>query len=56
MTVDEHPKPQANIEGLGKLPSVFKKNGTVTAGTASVSGFFFLQLNRQNVFKFDFHL
>lgn len=41
MTVDEHPKPQANIEGLGKLPSVFKKNGTVTAGTASVSGFFF---------------
>lgn len=38
MTVDEHPKPQANIEGLAKLPSVFKKNGTVTAGSASVSG------------------
>lgn len=37
MTVDEHPKPQANMEGLGKLPTVFKKNGTVTAGTASVS-------------------
>ncbi|XP_063586049.1 3-ketoacyl-CoA thiolase, mitochondrial-like [Penaeus indicus] len=35
MTVDEHPKPQATIEGLAKLPSVFKKNGTVTAGSAS---------------------
>ncbi|XP_047470741.1 3-ketoacyl-CoA thiolase, mitochondrial-like [Penaeus chinensis] len=35
MTVDEHPKPQATLEGLAKLPSVFKKNGTVTAGSAS---------------------
>ena len=37
MTVDEHPKPQATPEGLAKLPPVFKKNGTVTAATASVS-------------------
>ncbi|XP_045620209.1 3-ketoacyl-CoA thiolase, mitochondrial [Procambarus clarkii] len=35
MTFDEHPKPQTTAEGLAKLPSVFKKNGTVTAGTAS---------------------
>lgn len=34
-TVDEHPRPQTTIEGLAKLPSLFKKNGTVTAGTAS---------------------
>ena len=33
--VDEHPKPQTKPEGLAKLPSVFKKGGTVTAGTAS---------------------
>ena len=33
---DEHPRPQATIEQLGKLPAVFKKeNGTVTAGNAS---------------------
>jgi len=35
MSVDEHPKPAATAEGLAKLPSVFKKGGTVTAGTAS---------------------
>lgn len=34
--VDEHPKPKATIEGLNKLPSIFKKNGLVTAGSASV--------------------
>jgi acetyl-CoA acyltransferase 2 len=33
--VDEHPRVQTTIEGLAKLPPVFKKNGTVTAGTAS---------------------
>jgi len=33
--MDEHPKPQTTPEGLAKLPSVFKTNGTVTAGTAS---------------------
>lgn len=33
--VDEHPRPQTTVEGLAKLPSLFKKNGTVTAGTAS---------------------
>ena len=35
MTEDEHPKPKTTIEGLGKLGSVFKKEGTVTAGSAS---------------------
>jgi acetyl-CoA acyltransferase 2 len=34
MTVDEHPR-QTTREALAKLPSIFKKNGTVTAGTAS---------------------
>lgn len=34
--VDEHPRPQTTMESLTKLPPVFKKNGTVTAGNASV--------------------
>lgn len=33
--VDEHARPNASIESLAKLPSVFKKDGTVTAGNAS---------------------
>ncbi|XP_073824597.1 yippee interacting protein 2 [Musca autumnalis] len=33
--VDEHPRPKTTLEGLSKLPSLFKKNGVVTAGTAS---------------------
>lgn len=33
--VDEHPRPNTTMESLTKLPSVFKKNGTVTAGNAS---------------------
>lgn len=33
--VDEHPRPQTTLEGLGKLQSLFKKDGLVTAGTAS---------------------
>ncbi|TNY16984.1 Thiolase, N-terminal domain-containing protein, partial [Rhodotorula diobovata] len=32
---DEHPRPQATLEQLAKLPAVFAKNGTVTAGNAS---------------------
>ena len=35
--VDEHPRPSATKEQLAKLPPVFRKNGTVTAGNASVS-------------------
>lgn len=35
MDADEHPKPQTTKEGLAKLPTVFKKGGAVTAGTAS---------------------
>ncbi|KAJ1499810.1 3-ketoacyl-CoA thiolase, mitochondrial [Coelomomyces lativittatus] len=34
-SVDEHPKPTTTLEGLAKLPPVFKKQGTVTAGNAS---------------------
>lgn len=37
MQKDEHPKPQTTLEQLAKLPPVFKKDGTVTAGNASVS-------------------
>ncbi|PVU95083.1 hypothetical protein BB561_002066 [Smittium simulii] len=33
--VDEHPKPKTTIEALAKLRSVFKKDGLVTAGSAS---------------------
>lgn len=33
--VDEHPRPSSDLASLGKLPAVFKKGGTVTAGNAS---------------------
>lgn len=33
--VDEHPRPQATLESMAKLPPVFKKDGVVTAGNAS---------------------
>jgi len=33
--IDEHPRPKTTAEGLAKLQSLFKKNGVVTAGTAS---------------------
>lgn len=32
---DEHPRNGVTLEGLAKLPPVFKKDGTVTAGNAS---------------------
>jgi len=32
---DEHIRPDISMEGLAKLKAVFKKDGTVTAGTAS---------------------
>lgn len=32
---DEHPRPQATLEALAKLPSVFAKGGVVSAGNAS---------------------
>ena len=32
---DEHPRPETTREGLAKLPTVFRKGGRVTAGTAS---------------------
>jgi acetyl-CoA C-acetyltransferase len=35
VTADEHPRAGATLESLAKLPPVFKKNGTVTAGNAS---------------------
>lgn len=35
MTTDEHPRPDTKLEGLAKLPPVFKKGGVVTAGGAS---------------------
>ena len=38
--VDEHPRPKTTMEILSKLPPVFKKGGTVTAGNASVSSIY----------------
>lgn len=32
---DEHPRPDTTLENLAKLPPVFKKDGTVTAGNSS---------------------
>lgn len=51
VSVDEHPRPQTTIEGLTKLPPVFKKEGLVTAGTASVSSNF-----NPFVYLFSFNL
>jgi acetyl-CoA acyltransferase 2 len=35
MDADEHPRPDTTPEALAKLPTVFKKDGVVTAGNAS---------------------
>jgi acetyl-CoA acyltransferase 2 len=35
VTADEHPRPETTMEGLAKLSPVFKKDGVVTAGSAS---------------------
>ncbi|MBZ0267191.1 acetyl-CoA C-acetyltransferase [bacterium] len=35
VTEDDHLKPDTNMEGLGRLPAAFGKEGTVTAGNAS---------------------
>jgi acetyl-CoA C-acetyltransferase len=32
---DEHPRPGTTLKGLAKLPTVFKKDGTVTAGNSA---------------------
>lgn len=34
-TKDEHPRPDTTLEGLAKLPPVFRQGGTVTAGNSS---------------------
>jgi acetyl-CoA acyltransferase len=34
-TKDEHARPETTIEGLAKLPKVFKKDGVIHAGSAS---------------------
>lgn len=39
MSHDEHPRPQTTLEQMAKLPTVFKKGGTVTAANASVRWF-----------------
>ncbi len=35
LTVDEHPRAGATVEGMAKLPPVFKKTGTIHAGNSS---------------------
>jgi acetyl-CoA acetyltransferase family protein len=35
VTRDDHMRPQTTLEGLAKLPTAFKKDGSVTAGNAS---------------------
>lgn len=35
LETDEHPRPDASLESLAKLPPVFSKTGTITAGNAS---------------------
>lgn len=35
VNVDEHPRPDATLDGMGKLPAAFKKDGLVSAGNAS---------------------
>ena len=45
MDTDEHPKPDTTVEKLSKLPTVFKKDGTITAGSASVRCFMRKHIN-----------
>jgi acetyl-CoA C-acetyltransferase len=35
VAADEHPRPDTSLEGLAKLPPVFRKDGSVTAGNSS---------------------
>jgi acetyl-CoA C-acetyltransferase len=35
ITLDEHPRADATVESMGKLPAVFKEGGTVHAGNSS---------------------
>jgi acetyl-CoA C-acetyltransferase len=35
VTEDEHPRPDATLEGLAELPAVFRDGGSVTAGNAA---------------------
>jgi len=35
VSADEHPRPDTTLASLAKLPAVFKKGGTVTAGNSS---------------------
>jgi acetyl-CoA C-acetyltransferase/acetyl-CoA acyltransferase 2 len=35
ISTDEHPRPTTTVDDLAKLPTVFKKDGVVTAGSAS---------------------
>jgi acetyl-CoA C-acetyltransferase len=35
VSVDEHPRPDTTLEKLARLPPVFRKDGTVTAGNSS---------------------
>jgi acetyl-CoA acyltransferase len=35
ISADEHPRPDTTAEGLARLPTPFRDNGTVTAGNAS---------------------
>jgi len=35
VTVDEHPRPETNLEGLARLKPAFREGGSVTAGNAS---------------------
>jgi len=35
VTRDEQPRPRTTVEGLAKLPTVFKKQGTVTVGNSA---------------------
>ena len=35
VSADEHPRPNTTLASLAKLPALFRKNGTVTAGNAS---------------------
>jgi acetyl-CoA acyltransferase 2 len=35
VSADEHPRPQTTLDGLAKLPKIFKKDGVIHAGAAS---------------------
>lgn len=52
---DEHPR-ETTLEKLGNLPPIFKKDGVVSAGNASVCAVIMLAVSLYNIWKYSLHM